>query len=177
MAPGSCEDNYAIPASTRQENQIRPPISPRKSIRKLDDQTVNGKASPVYEYVKDVSTQDYSEELDLEHISSLNEYKIRSLGLGLTKQKGLNDYDIAPSKFPSLTLGQHTEIFTYPVVGEFPGRGRSSSAPFTSANEESVQSEAPSARPRSASTDQESAASTSVRDKIRAFEEVISTFV
>ncbi|KAH9490646.1 hypothetical protein Btru_052221, partial [Bulinus truncatus] len=174
----SGQDTQVVPQSHRQENLVRPPISPRRSIIKFNEQKLNGKHSHVYEHVKDVCTQEYSDdfiqgssssvdEYFQGSSSSMEEYKLKSLGL--SKKKGVGDLDIS-SKLAAPLASQHTDIFTYPVVGEFTGRSRSSSAPFTAIND-SNQPEVPPVRPRSASADQEQVTSSSVRDKIRAFEE------
>ncbi|XP_012946818.2 uncharacterized protein LOC106014198 isoform X2 [Aplysia californica] len=151
---------------------VRPPISPRKSIRKFDDAAkAAADSSPLYENVKDLTTQEYLEEQQKNAAALRGKSDAFSLP---QQQTSIPKLDAPPSRdvLSSQFAGQPTEIFTYPVVGEFPARSRSSSAPPEELQALSEDAEAGASRPRSASVEHEGLeTSMSVRDKIRAFEE------
>lgn len=175
-------DSQTISVSLRQDHEskavtyttpepeaiIKPPISPRKSIRKFDEQKINGGSSPLYENVTDLTTQEYLKEQE-KHAMLVEEGPESFISF-----KGL-----AKMEAPVIGLGpQYTEIVTFPVVRDFRGRTRSSSVPTPEVQAVCQQSQRPEppVRPRSASADQDQGVqverTSSVRDKIRAFEEV-----
>lgn len=172
LQPVSSSSKADQQITTSKPEIMRPPISPRKSIRKFDDHNVNGRTSPMYENVKDLTTQEYLKEQH-KHASLLNGDPETAAA-----HKELSRLEAMSKGFGVQYNTQPAEILTYPMVGEFSARKRSSSAPSTELQEVSqpVQRPEPALRPRSASAEHEQEPqlerTPSVRDKIRAFEEV-----
>ncbi|CAG5117898.1 unnamed protein product [Candidula unifasciata] len=158
--------------ATSKPEVMRPPISPRKSIRKFDDKNTNARSSPVYENVQDLTTQEYLQEQQ-KHALFLTDVSDTA-----ASRKGFTRLDAMSKGLGGQYSTQPAEIITFPLAGDFTGRKRSSSAPATELQEipKPSQRPEPALRPRSASAEYEQEPplerTPSVRDKIRAFEEV-----
>lgn len=97
------------------DRAVKPPISPRKSIQKFEVQT---QKCPLYENVKEF----FASEL-------LQSEKDKTSLFGKDSEKCISFEDVLQLDKQSQEIAHCAEIFTYPVIAEFPGRSRSNSAP------------------------------------------------
>ncbi|CAG5128991.1 unnamed protein product [Candidula unifasciata] len=150
------------------DKTVKPPISPRKSLRIVKDQTTSSNKCPIYENVEEFFA-----------LELLQNEKHRKSLCGKDSEKCATFEDILNLDKQPQEIAQYAEIFTYPVIGEFPGHFRSNSVPCMDAQQlsrtspclEHVLHQQPASRNHTQNSVGER--TTGVKTKIQALEEVM----